>query len=130
VVATSLTSGVSPKSRPFVPKWDGPSLPLLTSLPLSKLHITRLSLAGSGALLLLLSHLGEDSLLEDVSLDFVWIDGHLCQKLVEAGQRLKCLTIGTSGTKLTDAGLVALFNGCDSLVEFGLVEAQGNYFIR
>jgi hypothetical protein len=117
---------VSPPSRrPTVPKWDAPSLPLLAALPITKLHITRLSQRGSRALAVLFTQLGEDSLLEDVSLDFVWLDDPLCEKVVEAGRRIRRLKVGTSGTKLTDKGLVGIFEGCDALEDFALVEAQG-----
>lgn len=94
-------------------------------LPITKLHITRLSQQGSRALALLFTQLGEYSLLEDVSLDFVWLDDLLCEKVVEAGRRIKTLKIGTSGTKLTDKGLISIFEGCDGLEDFALVEAQG-----
>ncbi|KIJ39433.1 hypothetical protein M422DRAFT_32688 [Sphaerobolus stellatus SS14] len=120
-----VASGPSPKSRSLAPKWEGPSLPLLAGLPLTRLHIARLSLQGSRALIHLFTQLGEESLLEEVGLDFVWLDDKLCQKLVEAGRKLRRINIGTCGTKLTDVGLVAIFEGCDSLEEFGLVEAQG-----
>ncbi|KAF8580002.1 hypothetical protein K439DRAFT_1260283, partial [Ramaria rubella] len=118
-------AGVSPPTRLTVPKWDAPSLPLLAALPLTKLNITRLSQHGARALAILFIHLGECSLLEDVGLDFVWLDDPLCGKLVEAGRRIRRLTIGTSGTKLTDKGLINIFEGCDSLEDFSLVEAQG-----
>ena len=125
-VCGTQTATVSPPSRrPAVPKWDAPSLPLLAALPITKLHITRLSQQGSRALAVLFTHLGEYSLLEDVSLDFVWLDDPLCEKVVEAGRRIRRLKIGTWGTKLTDKGLVRIFEGCDGLEDFGLVEAQG-----
>lgn len=108
-----------------MPKWDAPSLPLLAALPITKLHITRLSQQGSRALAVLFTHLSEYSLLEDVSLDFVWLDDPLCAKVVEAGRRIRRLKIGTCGTKLTDKGLISIFEGCDALEEFDLVEAQG-----
>lgn len=72
-----------------------------------------------------MTQLGEDSLLEDVSLDFVWLDDPLCEKVVEAGRRIRKLKVGTSGTKLTDKGLGSIFEGCDALEDFALVEAQG-----
>ena len=42
-----------------------------------------------------------------------------------AGKKLKSLTIGTQGTKLTDAGIVLLIEGLESLEEFGLVDVEG-----
>jgi hypothetical protein len=125
-VSRSPTTAVSPPSRrPAVPKWNAPSLPLLAALPVTKLHITRLSQQGSRALTVLFSHLGEDSLLEDVNLDFVWLDDSLCQKVVEAGRRIRKFKIGTCGTKLTDKGLISILEGCDALEDFSLIEAQG-----
>ena len=121
------TTGIQPPAaRPAIPKWDGPSLPLMAALPLTTLHITRLTQQGSRALAVLFAHLSEYSLLEDVSLDFVWLDDSLCERLVEAGRRVRRLKIGTSGTKLTDKGIVSIFEGCDALEDFGLIEAQGN----
>ncbi|KAF8507772.1 hypothetical protein JB92DRAFT_675532 [Gautieria morchelliformis] len=125
VSRTPKTAVSPPSRRPAVPKWDAPSLSLLAALPVTKLHITRLSQQGSRALAVLLSHLGEDSLLEDVNLDFVWLDDLLCQKVVEAGRRIRRFKIDTCGTKLTDKGLISIFEGCDVLEDFGLVEAQG-----
>jgi hypothetical protein len=63
--------------------------------------------------------------LEDVKIDFVWLDDGLCERLVEAGRRIRRLQIGTGGTKLSDRGIVAILEGCDALEEFGLREAQG-----
>jgi len=73
----------------------------------------------------LLSNIREYSTLEDVSIDFVWLDDQLCEKIVEAGGKLRKLRIGTSGTKLTDKGVVALVEGCDALEELTLDEVQG-----
>ncbi|KAF8513016.1 hypothetical protein BU17DRAFT_95752 [Hysterangium stoloniferum] len=118
-------AGTAPSGRPNIPKWDAPSLSLLASLPLTKLHITRLSQSGARSLMAFFSQLGEESLLEDVKLDFLWLDDPLCEKLVEAGRKIKRLDVSTSGTKLTDKSIINIFDGCDSLETFGLIEAQG-----
>lgn len=107
-------------------KWDAPSLPLLSTLPLTSLHLSRLSQAGARALSSLLSNIaGEYSLLEDVSFDIVWLDDSLCKKLVEAGRRIRTLKLGTRGTKLSDRGIVLIAEGCENLEEFTLEEVQG-----
>lgn len=69
--------------------------------------------------------MGEFSNLEDVWLDFLWLDDTLCDALASAGRRLKRLRLGTSGTKLTDKGVLSIMERCDSLEEFSLLEVQG-----
>lgn len=39
--------------------------------------------------------------------------------------RVKRITLGTGGTKLTDRGVTALLEGCEALEIFELVEVQG-----
>ena len=107
-------------------KWDVLSLPLLSSLPITFLHLSRLSQAGARAFSALLSNLGEDSSLEDVSVNFVWLDDTLCEKIAEAGRRIRKLSIGTSGTKLTDKGITAIVERCDALEDLVLDEIQGD----
>jgi hypothetical protein len=63
--------------------------------------------------------------LEDVGVDFVWLDDPLCEKIVEAGRRIRKLKLGTSGTKLSDKGIVAIMEGCDALEELVLEDVQG-----
>ena len=106
-------------------KWSCPSLPLLISLPLTSLRLTRLSQAGSRALSTLLSSLSEYSSLDHLSIDFIFLDDQLCERIVEAGRRLRRLKIGTSGTKLTDKGICILLEGCDLLEELFLEDVQG-----
>ncbi|KII92863.1 hypothetical protein PLICRDRAFT_37659 [Plicaturopsis crispa FD-325 SS-3] len=116
----------TPQSRrSLLPKWDAPSLPLLSTLPLTSLRLSSLSQAGARALMNLFSSLGEYSTLEDVSVDFVWLDDTLCEAIVEANRRLRTLRLGTSGTKLTDRGITALVEGCGALQCFTLQEVQG-----
>ena len=107
------------------PKWDGPSLPLLNSLPLTSLHVSRLSQRGARTLSVLLSNMGEYSTLEDLSVDFVWLDDQLCEMIAKAGSKIRKLRIGTSGTKLTDKGVAAIIEGCDALEDLIFDEVQG-----
>jgi hypothetical protein len=122
---TDLRCSDPQSSRTCHSKWDAPSLPLLLSLPLTSLHLSRLSQAGARALSVLLSNLGEDSLLEDVGFDIVWLDDPLCEKIVEAGKRIRSLKLGTRGTKLSDRGIVKIVEGCENLEVFVLEEVQG-----
>jgi len=118
----------TPRSGPgslAMTKWDGPSLPLLSSLPLNSLHLSRLSQHGARTLSNLLSTMGEYSTLEDMSFDFVFFDDHLCEMIAKAGGKLRRLRIGTSGTKLTDKGVTAIVEGCDALEELVFDEVQG-----
>ncbi|KDQ10051.1 hypothetical protein BOTBODRAFT_68789 [Botryobasidium botryosum FD-172 SS1] len=112
-------------SRPTAIRYSAPSLPLFAPLPLTSLHLTRLSQQGARAFSELLHRIGEFSALETMKLDFVWLDDALCERIVEAGRKLRALSIGTSGTKLTDKGVVALLGGCDVLEDFALVEVEG-----
>ncbi|KAF7362040.1 hypothetical protein MVEN_00549400 [Mycena venus] len=107
-------------------KWDAPSLPLLSGLPsLTSLCLCRLSQAGARAFATLLENLGDDSLLESLNIDFVWLDDPLCEKIVDAGRKIQKLSLTTSGTKLSDKGIVVILEGCDALEEFVLDEVQG-----
>ena len=63
--------------------------------------------------------------MERLKLNFVWLDDTLCDRIVAVGKKIKTLTIGTMGTKLTDAGVISLLTGCESLEEFALVEVEG-----
>jgi hypothetical protein len=69
--------------------------------------------------------MGEESGIEDMWLDFVWLDDSLCELLVAAGRRLTRLTLGTPGTKLTDRGILSILEGCDNLEELTLLEVEG-----
>ncbi|KAJ7675085.1 hypothetical protein B0H17DRAFT_1140518 [Mycena rosella] len=106
-------------------KWDAPSLPLLSGIPLTALRLCRLSQAGARAFSALLDNLGDESLLEYLDIDFVWLDDSLCEKIANAGRKIQKLTLTTSGTKLTDKGIVSILEGCDALEEFVLDEVQG-----
>jgi hypothetical protein len=110
-----------------MPKWNALSLPLLSNLPITVLVLNRLSQSGARALSALLSTTNEYSFLEDVSIDFVWLDDALCERIVEAGRRLRRLKIGTTGTKLTDRGICAIVEGCDALEDLTLEEVQGDF---
>ncbi|KAJ6558580.1 hypothetical protein DFH09DRAFT_1163263 [Mycena vulgaris] len=106
-------------------KWDAPSLPLLSGISVTTLRLCRLSQAGARAFSALLDNLGDDSSLECLNIDFVWLDDSLCEKIVDAGRKIQKLTLTTSGTKLSDKGIVSILEGCDALEEFVLDEVQG-----
>jgi hypothetical protein len=110
-----------------MPKWNALSLPLLSNLPITVLVLNRLSQSGARALSALLSGMNEYSFLEDVSIDFIWLDDALCERIVEAGRRLRRLKMGTTGTKLTDRGICAIVEGCDALEDLTLEEVQGDF---
>lgn len=117
-------------TRARLAKWDALSLPLLASLPLISLRLSRLSQSGTRALSQLFDNLGEYSTLEDVSVNFIWLDDPLCEKLADAGRRIRRLTLGTSGTKLTDKGIVNILEKCDALEELVLDQVQGSFTAR
>ncbi|GJJ06162.1 hypothetical protein Clacol_000351 [Clathrus columnatus] len=123
-VSFDKKTGISSSIQRSVVKWDAPSLPLLSGVPMTQLSITRLSRSGSLALMQLFEQLNEESILEDVSLDLVWFEDLLCTWLVKAGRRIKKLQLGTSGTKLTDKHIITIFEGCEALEEFALVQAE------
>ncbi|KAJ7502764.1 hypothetical protein B0H11DRAFT_1853798 [Mycena galericulata] len=106
-------------------KWEAPSLPLLTGVPLTSLRLCRLSQPGARAFSAFLDNLGDESLLESLNLDFVWLDDSLCEKIVDAGRKIQKLTLTTSGTKLSDKGIVSILEGCEALEELVLDEVQG-----
>lgn len=112
--------------RCHVAKWDAPSLPLLNGLSITSLCLYRLSQSGTRALSTLLSTLGEDSVLETLVIDFVWLDDQVCEAVGKAGRKLRSLVIGTSGTKLSDKGIVTIVESCDALEELVLDEVQGD----
>ncbi|KAJ7129831.1 hypothetical protein C8R43DRAFT_1026004 [Mycena crocata] len=116
---------LSPSSRCSLAKWDAPSLPLLSSVSLTSLRLCRLSQAGARAFSAYLDHIGNESLLECLGIDFVWLDDSLCEKIVDAGRKIQKLTLTTSGTKLSDKGIVSILEGCEALEEFVLDEVQG-----
>ncbi|CAE6508857.1 unnamed protein product [Rhizoctonia solani] len=97
-------------------KWDAPSLSVLP--PLAHLHLTRLSQAGASALA---SHPPD---VQHLELDFVWLDDWVCERLARI-PRVRRITLGTGGTKLTDRGVGALVEGCEALEVLELVEVQG-----
>ncbi|KAJ6495576.1 hypothetical protein C8R47DRAFT_362614 [Mycena vitilis] len=111
--------------RSNLAKWDAPSLPLLSAVPLTSLRLCRLSQAGARAFSALLESLGDESSLECLDIDFVWLDDPLCEKIVDAGRKIQKLRLTTSGTKLSDKGIVSILEGCDALEELVLDEVQG-----
>jgi hypothetical protein len=75
-----------------------------------------------------LSNISEDSLLEDVGFDIVWLDDPLCEKIVEAGRRIRTLKLGTRGTKLSDRGIIMIAEGCENLEDLILEAVQGRSY--
>ncbi|KAH7339403.1 hypothetical protein B0J17DRAFT_654973 [Rhizoctonia solani] len=61
---------------------------------------------------------------QHLELDFVWLDDWVCERLARI-PRVKRLTLGTGGTKLTDRGVGAFIEGCEALEVLELVEVQG-----
>ncbi|KAK0461394.1 uncharacterized protein EV420DRAFT_1531835 [Desarmillaria tabescens] len=106
-------------------KWDAPSLPLLADLPITTLRLSWLSQTGTRTLTSLLRDLGEHSTLEDLSVELVWLDDPLCEAIAASGRKLRKLRLSTSGTKLTDKGLIAILEGCDALEDLLLDQIQG-----
>ncbi|KAJ7782966.1 hypothetical protein B0H16DRAFT_1494891, partial [Mycena metata] len=116
---------LTPASRCNLAKWDAPSLPLLSGVSLTSLRLCRLSQSGARAFSALLDSIGDESVLECLNIDFVWLDDSLCEKIVAAGRKIQKLSLTTSGTKLSDKGIVAILEGCDTLEELVLDEVQG-----
>ncbi|KAJ7755690.1 hypothetical protein DFH07DRAFT_821455 [Mycena maculata] len=114
-----------PLSRCSLAKWDAPSLPMLSGIPLTSLRLCRLSQPGARAFAALLDNLGDESPLESLNIDFVWLDDSLCDKIVDAGRKIRTLTLTTSGTKLSDKGVVSILEGCENLEELVLEEVEG-----
>ncbi|KAF8678307.1 hypothetical protein RHS04_05587 [Rhizoctonia solani] len=106
----------APRDNTLPLKWDAPSLSVLP--PLAHLRLTRLSQSGASALA---SHPPE---VQHLELDFVWLDDWVCERLARM-PRVKRMTISTGGTKLTDRGVSALVEGCETLEVLELVEVQG-----
>ena len=116
------------KSGPSQLRWDSPSLPHLSTLQLTRLFLSRLTQVGARNLLSFISRTADFSHLEEVQLDFLWLDDTLCEELSRSAKKLKRLRLGTSGTKLTDRGILAVLENCDALEEFELYEVQGSSF--
>ncbi|KAK0212967.1 hypothetical protein DFS33DRAFT_1285711 [Desarmillaria ectypa] len=106
-------------------KWDAPSLPLLADLPITTLHLSWLSQTGTRTFTSLLQDLSEHSTLEDLSVELVWLDDPLCEAIAASSRKLRRLRLSTSGTKLTDKGLIAILEGCDALEDLLLDQIQG-----
>lgn len=110
-------------------RWDGPSLPLLSSLGLTTLRLSRLSHVGARSLANLLSLLEEDSLLENVSIDTNWLDENICRLLGAVSRKAKRLHFASDGTRLTDSCIMTLIPLCESLEEFSLGDIQGGFAV-
>ncbi|KAF5389366.1 hypothetical protein D9757_004373 [Collybiopsis confluens] len=122
------TSSLCPPDGLFerlLTKWDAPSLPLLSSLPITTLYLSALSQAGKRALVRMLLDLGQDAVLDDVTIDLMWFDESLCEAISFAGRKIRRLCISTCGTKLNDGGLISILESCDALEELNLDEVEG-----
>lgn len=73
----------------------------------------------------MLCNLGEDSVLENLNLDLVWLDERLCDAIAEAGRKIRRLRLSTNGTKLNEKGLTTILEKCDNMEELNLDEVQG-----
>jgi hypothetical protein len=108
-------------------RWDGLSLPLLSNLALTTLRLSKLSHVGAKSLSNLLSLLGEDSLLENISIDTNWLDEQICRLLGNVSRKAKCFQFASDGTRLTDSCITTLISLCESLEEFSLGDIQGKF---
>lgn len=106
-------------------KWDAPSLPMLSTLNITRLEISRLSQVGARAFAHLLSLIEDDPTLDSATIDISWLDDGLCALIGKACRKARRLQIGSEGTRLGDKGIINIFDACDHLEEFSLVDAQG-----
>lgn len=113
----------NPKRTPM--RWNGLSLPMLATLNLTTLRVSRLSHMGAKSFANLLYLLGDDSMLEDLVIDTNWLDETLCRTLGIACRRTKKLEVGSDGTRLNDKCLQALLPLCENLEDFTLGDIQG-----
>ncbi|KAF8342261.1 uncharacterized protein EI90DRAFT_3116181 [Cantharellus anzutake] len=113
------------KSGPSQLRWDGPSLSYLSALQLTRLHVGRLTQIGAKNLLAFFTNTVDFSPLEEVQLNFLWLDDTICEALGQSARKLRRLRLGTNGTKLTDRGVLAILESCDTLEELELSEVQG-----
>ena len=114
-----LSTGLSPL------KWDAPSLPMLSTLNITRLEVSRLSQVGARAFSHLLSLIEDDPTLDSASIDISWLDDGLCALIGKACRKARRLQIGSEGTRLGDKGIINIFDACEHLEEFSLVDAQG-----
>ncbi|KAG9056727.1 peroxin [Serendipita sp. 407] len=108
-----------------LPRWNGLSLPLLSSLNLKSIRVSRLSQSGVHSFVRLLSMLETDSQLEEVCIDTNWLDESLCQQIGSACSKLRRIEIGSDGSRFSDKSLVTLLPLCEHLEAFTLREVQG-----
>ncbi|KIK67003.1 hypothetical protein GYMLUDRAFT_37033 [Collybiopsis luxurians FD-317 M1] len=106
-------------------KWDASSLPLLSSLPITTISLSGLSQAGTRALVWMLRSLGQDSVLENLTIDLMWFDESLCEAIAASGRKIRRLHLSSNGTKLNDNGLISILESCDGIEELVLDEIQG-----
>ncbi|KAJ3749130.1 hypothetical protein DFH05DRAFT_1475596 [Lentinula detonsa] len=111
--------------RTVLVKWDAPSLALLSTLPITTLSLSGLSQAGTRAFARMLSDTREDSFLENLDIDLIWLDETICEAITEAGKKIRRLRISTNGTKFNDKGLISIMEACESMEELTLADVQG-----
>ncbi|CDZ98295.1 hypothetical protein [Phaffia rhodozyma] len=92
---------------------------------LETLELSRLSVVGTKNLSLHLTTLPRDASLEKISIESALMDDQLCELITKAGRGVKNVWLRTSGTKLTDKGILAILEDCPSLESFCLSEVQG-----
>ncbi|PWN48779.1 hypothetical protein IE53DRAFT_177932 [Violaceomyces palustris] len=93
------------------------TLPCLRELSLS--HLSREGVKNLTAALPYLPHI------EFLTLDFQFVDDTLLSGVSESCKKVANLTIRTSGTKMTDKGILAIFQGCNDLRSLTLSEVEG-----
>lgn len=111
-------------------KWNAPSIPLLSTLVLTHLQLSSLSQSGAQAFIAFLISVADFSTLESLTLDFVWLNDALCESITKASRKLRSLSLTTRGTKLTDAGVCCVLEGCGSLEELILDRVQGEIYVK
>ncbi|KDN52534.1 hypothetical protein K437DRAFT_186550 [Tilletiaria anomala UBC 951] len=91
---------------------------------LSTLALANLTLDGARILAGALSDL---PLLESVTFDFKFVEDSLLKRLAECcgARKLKELRLKSSGTKVTDKGIVAVMHGCKRLQTLELCKVEG-----
>jgi hypothetical protein len=123
----SLVSPAKSRQIQSMARWDALSLPMLSTLGLTSLRVSRLSHSGARSLANLLSLVNEETLLENVLVDTNWLDEHICHLLGNACRRAKRLEVGSDGTRFSDNCIVTLLSLCGNLEKFTLRDIQGKF---
>jgi hypothetical protein len=123
----SLVSPAKFRQAQSMARWDALSLPMLSTLGLTSLRVSRLSHIGARSLANLLSLVDEETLLETVLVDTNWLDEHVCHLLGSACRRAKRLEVGSDGTRFSDNCMITLLSLCAHLERFTLGDIQGKF---